>query len=71
MGFFAELDHGRSDLNPAAGRQVGDAEVEIYVKLVTGRFLTVPDPKLAVLKDSPRLFRAIRVRLTEPPARAS
>ncbi len=30
------------------------------------RFLTVPDPRLAVLKDTPRLFRAIRIRLTEP-----
>jgi hypothetical protein len=48
-----------------------DNRLAPYVKLVTGRFLTVPDPKLAVLKDSPRLFRAIRVRLTEPPARAS
>jgi hypothetical protein len=26
----------------------------------------VPDPRLAVLKDTPRLFRAIRIRLTEP-----
>jgi hypothetical protein len=30
------------------------------------RFLTVPDPRLAVLKDTPRLFRAVRIRLTEP-----
>jgi Actinobacteria/chloroflexi VLRF1 release factor len=47
-----------------------DNRLAPYVKLATGRILTVPDPKLAVLKDSPRLFRAIRVRLTEPPARA-
>jgi hypothetical protein len=32
-----------------------------------GPFLTVPDPRLAVLKDSPRLFRAVRIRLLEPP----
>ena len=30
------------------------------------RFLTVPDPRLAVLRTAPRLFRAIRIRLTEP-----
>ena len=30
------------------------------------RFLTVPDPRLAVLTDTPRLFRAIRIRLTGP-----
>jgi len=27
----------------------------------------VPDPRLAVLRGTPRLFRAIRIRLTEPP----
>lgn len=27
-------------------------------------FLTVPDPRLTVLKDTPRLFRAIRISLT-------
>jgi hypothetical protein len=36
-----------------------------YLALATERFLTVPDPRLAVLRDSPRLFRAIRVRLTD------
>jgi hypothetical protein len=30
------------------------------------RFLTVPDPRLAVLKDTPRRFRAIRIQLAEP-----
>jgi Actinobacteria/chloroflexi VLRF1 release factor len=30
------------------------------------RFLTVPDPRLAVLRDTPRLFRAVRIRLSEP-----
>jgi hypothetical protein len=33
---------------------------------VVDRFLTVPDPRLAVLKDTPRLFRAVRIRLTDP-----
>jgi Actinobacteria/chloroflexi VLRF1 release factor len=35
------------------------------------RFLTVPDPRLAVLADTPRLFRAIRIRLTDPAAHPS
>ena len=37
-----------------------------FIALAVERFLTVPDPRLAVLKDTPRLFRAIRIRLTEP-----
>jgi hypothetical protein len=30
------------------------------------RFLTVPDPRLTVLRDTPRLFRAVRIRLSGP-----
>jgi Actinobacteria/chloroflexi VLRF1 release factor len=44
----------------------GDPRLAPYLALATDRFLTVPDPRLAVLKDTPRLFLAIRVRLTEP-----
>jgi hypothetical protein len=33
---------------------------------VTDRFLTVPDPRLAVLEETPATFRAVRVRLLEP-----
>lgn len=36
------------------------------LELATDRFLTVPDPKLAVLRDTPRLFLAVRIRLTTP-----
>jgi hypothetical protein len=32
----------------------------------TGPFLTVPDPRLDVLKETPARFRAVRVRLVEP-----
>ena len=45
----------------------GDPRLGPYFTLATDRFLTVPDPRLAVLRDTPRLFRAIRIRLTEPP----
>ena len=44
----------------------GDPRLASYLGLATDRFLTVPDPRLAVLKESPRSFLAIRIRLTEP-----
>src|SRR6202020_3273439 len=43
-----------------------DSRLEPYLSLAVERFLTVPDPRLAVLKGAPRQFCAIRVRLTEP-----
>jgi hypothetical protein len=43
-----------------------DARLAPFVALAVERFLTVPDPRLAVLKDTPRLFRAVRIRLTGP-----
>jgi VLRF1 release factor-like protein len=47
-----------------------DPRLKQYFKLAVERFLTVPDPRLAVLRSTPRLFRAVRIRLTEaqPPA---
>jgi Actinobacteria/chloroflexi VLRF1 release factor len=43
-----------------------DPRLRPYFDLAVERFLTVPDPRLAVLRSTPRLFRAIRIRLTEP-----
>jgi Actinobacteria/chloroflexi VLRF1 release factor len=43
-----------------------DPRLLSYLELATDRFLTVPDPKLAVLKDAPRLYLAVRIMLTEP-----
>ena len=48
-----------------------DPRLRPYFDLATDRFLTVPDPRLVVLKDTPRLFRAVRVQLTEPAAAAA
>ena len=45
----------------------GDPRLRPYFKLAVERFLTVPDPRLTVLRDTPRLFQAVRIRLTEPP----
>jgi hypothetical protein len=43
-----------------------DPRLAPYLAIATDRFLTVPDPKRAVLEDTPRLFLAVRIRLTEP-----
>jgi hypothetical protein len=43
-----------------------DPRLAPYLAIATDRFLTVPDPKRAVLEDAPRLFLAVRIRLTEP-----
>ena len=43
-----------------------DPRLAPYFKVAVELFLTVPDPKLTVLKDTPRMFRAIRIKLTEP-----
>jgi hypothetical protein len=42
-----------------------DARLAPYFARAVETFLTVPDPRLAVLRDTPRLFRAIRITLTE------
>ncbi|HEV2452109.1 MAG TPA: Vms1/Ankzf1 family peptidyl-tRNA hydrolase, partial [Streptosporangiaceae bacterium] len=44
----------------------GDPRLAACFRLATSDFLTVPDPRLAVLRETPRMFRAIRVRLVEP-----
>jgi hypothetical protein len=44
----------------------GDPRLAPYLALATDRFLTVPDPRLAMLKEIPSSFLAIRIRLTEP-----
>jgi hypothetical protein len=43
-----------------------DPRLAPFMARAVERFLTVPDPRLAVLKDTPRLFRAVRIRITEP-----
>jgi len=53
------------DKRSAAGLR-GDPRLAQYLARATDRFLTVPDPRLAVLKQTPRTFGSIRIRLTEP-----
>src|ERR1022692_1806605 len=43
-----------------------DVRLAPYFALAVDTFLTVPDPRLAVLKEAPRRYRAIRIKLTEP-----
>ena len=42
-----------------------DPRLAPYLALATDRFLTVPDPKRAVLQETPKLFLAVRIKLTE------
>jgi hypothetical protein len=58
------------DRRAIAGLQ-DDPRLRPYLKLAVERFLTVPDPRLAVLRATPRQFRAIRIRLTEPQSPAA
>jgi hypothetical protein len=50
----------------SAARLRDDVRLQKYLSRATGRFLVVPDPRLAVLRDIPRAFLAVRIRLTEP-----
>jgi Actinobacteria/chloroflexi VLRF1 release factor len=50
----------------AIGRLRQDARLKPYFELAVQRFLTVPEPRLAVLRDTARLLRAVRIRLVEP-----
>lgn len=45
-----------------------DPRLASFLGLATDRFLTVPDPKRAVLLGAPKLFLAVRIALTEPDA---
>jgi len=50
----------------AVAELADDPRLAPYLARTTDRFLTVPDPRLAVLRATPRAFQAIRIRLTEP-----
>ena len=43
-----------------------DPRLAPYFGLATERFLTVPDPKRAVLLEAAKQFTAVRIWLTEP-----
>jgi hypothetical protein len=43
-----------------------DPRLRPVMKHAVERFLAVPDPRLAVLRDTPRLFLSVRIRLTGP-----
>ncbi|HUD35893.1 MAG TPA: acVLRF1 family peptidyl-tRNA hydrolase [Streptosporangiaceae bacterium] len=42
-----------------------DPRLAPFFAVAVDAFLTVPDPRLTVLKDTPRLFRAIKITLTD------
>jgi hypothetical protein len=43
-----------------------DRRLTALFRLAVDRFLALPDPKLAILRRTPALFRAVQVRLLEP-----
>ncbi len=43
-----------------------DPRLAPYLAMATDRFLTVPDPRRAVLEAAPKGFLAVKIRLTEP-----
>ncbi|WP_214410833.1 acVLRF1 family peptidyl-tRNA hydrolase [Sphaerisporangium fuscum] len=43
-----------------------DRRLEAVFALETPPFLDVPDPRLAVLQETPKTFRAVRIRLLDP-----
>jgi Actinobacteria/chloroflexi VLRF1 release factor len=43
-----------------------DPRLAPYLAIATDRFLTVPDPRRAVLEAAPKGFLAVKIRLTEP-----
>ncbi|HMD94985.1 MAG TPA: acVLRF1 family peptidyl-tRNA hydrolase [Trebonia sp.] len=55
------------DKRTAAGL-AADPRLAPYLALATDRFLTVPDPKRAVLLEAPKLFLAVKIKITEPAA---
>ena len=42
-----------------------DSRLAPCLALATDRFITVPDPKRAVILGTPKLFLAVRIWLTE------
>jgi hypothetical protein len=49
----------------AVATVTADPRLRPVLRHAVERFLVVPDPRLAVLRDTARRFRAIRIRLTE------
>ncbi len=50
----------------AMDRLRADRRLAPLLALEREPFLVVPDPRLAVLRDTPALFRAVRIRVTDP-----
>ncbi|AYY15068.1 hypothetical protein EF847_22590 [Actinobacteria bacterium YIM 96077] len=50
----------------AVNHVLADARLSELRDLVVAPFLPVPDPRLAVLREAPDTFRAVRIELSEP-----
>jgi hypothetical protein len=45
---------------------IADPRLATLRPMVAPRFLDVPDPRLRVLQDTPRMFRSVRIRVVDP-----
>ena len=50
----------------AVGAVLADPRLSALRQLVVDPLLDVPDPRLRVLEQAPKQFRAVRIRLIEP-----
>lgn len=48
---------------------LGDPRLAVLRPLLVDRVIDVPDPRLRVLQDTPRLFRAVRIHVVDGPVR--
>ena len=51
----------------AVDKVLADTRLAPLRPLVTPRLLDVPDPRLRVLKETPKMFRSVRIRVVDPP----
>lgn len=68
----AELRSGWQSASPrlrllSADAVLADRRLAALRPLVTGRLLDVPDPRLVVLQPTSALFRAVWIRVVDPP----
>lgn len=52
----------------AVEKVLSDTRLAPLRPLVASRLLDVPDPRLRILKETPKLFRSVRIRVVDPPA---
>ena len=67
VALAAAADNAVAHLRTAVEAVLADRRLAALRPLVTGRLLDVPDPRLVVLQGTPALFRAVWIRVVDPP----